>query len=669
MTAQPTQMPALRVGRDPNGATWCTVRSPAQWLAALDSAGASYDALRGVLELDPAVADASEDPARRDRERLRASADTVRGCDGAEYRSDPRADVVLVRPACGGDFARLPGFGGRGADIGRLRRPLGLAVDARNLLYVADSHNHRVQVVRPHDGSVAVVLGARDAWGRPTPGDDDGAMREPVDVAIDKRTCLVYVLDRAAERVHVFDGRFRHVVSFAVVRTSPPGAAPPPLDLAAIAVDDDGSVLILDLAWPRLLHLGADGAPLAEVSLGATAHPRFAGLRGRRRFATSGVAIVGPLDAGTPDVAWHRVLVDADAPAGTGIEVQTFASNDPAGPPTEWAPGAPVRIPVAGAEPPSGEYDRLVLPAHRTDPAPPTDRGQYLWVRLTLVGRRDRPGDDVAVDSPRVRGLRVLFPRNSYLQSLPRMYSRRHREPPGATFLERVLALFEHRLTDYEQRYEDVSRLVNVDAAPEDWIEWLGSWFGLAFDPSWPVERKRLLLAEIASLYRRRGTPAALARFIEIYTGKAPALVEAFTRRPRGSQTLGRTVLGDVRAGEVAGDPAAYAHRFTAYVYIDSEDDRARMEPVVRKILAEQRPAHTAVDVHIVLPAARVGAQASVGLDFVVGGPDHPGAVLGLDHAPGRAGDPRDFRPILGRATLAGPPGQSTRIDDSLRVE
>ncbi len=70
-----------------------------------------------------------------------------------------------------------------------------------------------------------------------------------------------------------------------------------------------------------------------------------------------------------------------------------------------------------------------------------------------------------------------------------------------------------------------ISSLDNLDAyldpalAPEDFLQWLGGWVGLALDESWPAARRRALLAEAAELYRVRGTARGLAAFLRLLTG------------------------------------------------------------------------------------------------------------------------------------------------------
>src|SRR5205085_10732855 len=85
-----------------------------------------------------------------------------------------------------------------------------------------------------------------------------------------------------------------------------------------------------------------------------------------------GARVVGPIDGGIDGMTWHQVVVDAILPAGTSVEVQTWAADAtplpppglalvptlPAVPP--WAPEVPVGIPQVG-EPDRGEVTRLVL--------------------------------------------------------------------------------------------------------------------------------------------------------------------------------------------------------------------------------------------------------------------------------------------------------------------
>jgi phage tail-like protein len=54
---------------------------------------------------------------------------------------------------------------------------------------------------------------------------------------------------------------------------------------------------------------------------------------------------------------------------------------------------------------------------------------------------------------------------------------------------------------------------------PEDFLDWLAGWVGLLLDETWPIERRRALVAVAAQLYRNRGTRAGLAMQVRLFTG------------------------------------------------------------------------------------------------------------------------------------------------------
>jgi phage tail-like protein len=936
MTRSPS-MTAPPVGRDPNDATWMIVRYARDWAQAkLD--GVAFDAARHVLELVPETSAAGEVLPRS----------PARDHAGNLYRVDSHGALLLRQAACENELVPVAGIGGHGWETGRMRRPTGLAFDARDWLYIADTGNHRVQVVRldsaagPNGtgsvtrGQVVAVLGASDAWGRPMPGSTGAAMQEPVAVAVCPLTSYVYVADRAAGRILVFDARFvwRHGFTPTPALPRPPGMVSQPLALAATP---RGTLVIADGGWPRLLHACPDGTPLADVTadaldevLGAD-HPARAALLeivARGRYRARGSAVIGPLDSGVHDMRWHRVLLDLDAPSGSRVEVQTFAANDSAidSATMPWAPRAPVAMPMAGEDPAAGELSRLVLsdtqrwqqtrygdyrrarpriaeyagdgpasgstlrlsapalrlvragdgiafeisgtpgvagtaiiasvparaasfraagsarvygpgtdvfllerdalpapgaarwltrltsgeiaalaavptngdaatadlphsvsaflhqgdvielrqggdrlalsidsvawsaaditltqplagsfsharlylvdapgrllvrdgsffaalpPLHepitvhgdaasapamvrlaepqlatlahgdevgalwlepgslgpgvtfetwtRATPAAPedTDRGRYLWIRLVLTGSSEPPRHYRATATPAVRSARALMPRLPYTRYLPATYSRRddRRDASGAVFLERFLAIFEGALTRVEEAYESVARLLNPAAADDEWLTFLACWLDLVFDPSWSLERRRRLVLEADEIYRRRGTPWSLSRYVEIYTGKRPEILEGFRVRPAATLVLGRTgplgcrVLGSVSDEEShsGAHVGAHAHRFTLFVFLDEACERELAEGAVRRIVDTVKPAHTDYHLCFVLPAARVGLQSTVGLDFVLGTHSPPETILGQGVAPG-AGHPR---PVLGQDTRLGR-GQNT---------
>ena len=112
------------------------------------------------------------------------------------------------------------------------------------------------------------------------------------------------------------------------------------------------------------------------------------------------------------------------------------------------------------------------------------------------------------------------------------------------------------------------------------------------------------------------GTPAALARFIEIYTGHRPAIGEGFRQRPPPAPIeLGcRGALGIAPLGGAAMDPANFAHRFTVSAQLPAGRDRAAARATVRRIVETMKPAHTSCTIDF-----GRGTSGGIGVDGIIG--------------------------------------------------
>jgi phage tail-like protein len=622
-------------GLDPNGAGWFALRYRSDFVGWGAAPGVPlwqqpvlepelfYDDGRHVLELRPA-------PPAHELDPLPGLAVDL---TGEVYLVS--ADGVLLRGHC--DRCEAPLL----CEPGVLSAPAGLALDRRGFLYIADPAAGRVVVVSPDDGSVVAVLA-------------DG-LQEPVDVAV-APSGTIYVADRQGAEISVWTARFKRTGSFAsgLVNFRP----------IAVFAETGGVVGAVDAAHPRVLRFGADGSPLPDaewssitsglgdpdlvlgalrciygpepvrVVAGACLGPcpvpdgaerlvaahralRLLRLRLAHQFETSGTFVSAALDGGRPGAVWHKLELEADLPPGTWLELQTVTSDDPTrlNVPNALQPGLRFVPEPSGANGsprlPPGVLDRLIL-------SPP---GRYLRLRLTLGG--------VGRATPSVRLVRVLVPRVSYLDLLPRVF---RRDPDAEQFLERFLALFEHLLTRLEARYEAFSRELNLDAAPGPVLDWLASLLDVAFEPSWPLERRRAYLREAVWLYRIRGTPAGIARALELYTGRPPILVEHWLDRPAMRPALGRAgyVLGLGTLGpavDAVGD-AGRAHRFTVYVESDDPALDETLLAMARRIVDTTRPAHTSYDIRVLRAGATVG-DGRVGFDLILGGRQAPGLALG----------------------------------------
>lgn len=114
-----------------------------------------------------------------------------------------------------------------------------------------------------------------------------------------------------------------------------------------------------------------------------------------------------------------------------------------------------------------------------------------------------------------------------YLDYLPAIY----REDP---FLGRFLLPFEAELTRIEDLLASVDRYCAPALTDSEFLPWLASWVALVLDEEWDEARRRRLIGEAVTLYRWRGTPRGLKRYLEIYTNLAPDIRE--WRWPGGMQ-------------------------------------------------------------------------------------------------------------------------------------
>ncbi len=440
------------------------------------------------------------------------------------------------------------------------------------------------------------------------------------------------------------------------------------IDLTSITVDGGGGDVLFPHAVAALLYRGdviqvRTATKTARVAIDAIAYAPAtitlaAAVVGDFRNAT--LTLVEP--AGRIVVrsseGWGRgfppggklAVARVDASGAIVNDLHTVVWSDPETQ-TVWLASAPdpAWISISPAEPPVA-----------------TDRGRYLWIKLRLRGARLRAADTSAIATPTVRAVRAVAPRLSYLSYLPAVFSRHDDEDPtGALFLERFLALFEGKLTHIEGRYEAIAYLLDPYAADDDWLAFVASWFDLVLDRSWPRARRAALLAQIFELYRIRGTPEGIRRFVALYTGHEPQLIEGFQIRPRvglilGCEgVLGCAPLGGLDTNEAASEEllGAYAHRFTLVTYVDDDCDLAAAESSLRALVDAIKPAHVDVDLRIALPSGRIGLDSLIGIDFILGEDrQRPSPVggLGADGAPAPVlGVDAVLAPSLGGSALA----------------
>lgn len=295
----------------------------------------------------------------------------------------------------------------------------------------------------------------------------------------------------------------------------------------------------------------------------------------RTRYNTSAELVTPVLDSQELQTAWDRVLLDACLPADTWIEIESRASDEcfPAADEFEAADGSlpgGVRQTIAqwlGEPRPRLCRVGSELPWLRADAARPPRReagvgtwelllqqarGRYLQLRIRLFSAH-------GITSPRLRALRVWYPRFSYAERfLPAVY---REDAVAGQFLERWLANMESTLTGIEDRVATAQSLFDPRAAPAEALAWLADWFDVAFDPAWDERRRRLFVRRALDFFRWRGTVHGLR--LALTLAFDPCVDErmfdaptADAKHPQSIRVV-ETYLTRLVGALVAGDPSA----------------------------------------------------------------------------------------------------------------
>jgi phage tail-like protein len=596
---------------------------------------------------------------------------------------------------------------------GRFRSPWDLAVDAADRVYVADPGTReapdggwlggRVQRFDA-DGRVDVAFGSAMQAATPTVG-------SPVSISIvrypgvtssggDER---LLVLDQQPPRMLVFDlaGNLDATATATWARVA--GATSSPLSMVTgggllYVADATGQILVFDTTGKMVAAQSGD-ASLAGLAIdcqgrlvarpsGDGAVQRGLGLPSR---TTCGTVLLGPfsdpIDRAGGDTRWQRLHLALDpVPDGAYVQLYTLTSDTYDGaagglPPSPLGCNGTVASDIVQAD------DRNDAPVDRWRAAPRDAAdvqalnvaARWLWVAIHFEG-------DGTV-TPTLRRLTVHFDEPGWIAQLPALY---RRDAATRTTLERLLSLYESAFDEDSALLDELPALFDSQGAPDvprgaGWLDWLAGWEDAELDERWSAKVRRSRVATAFRAHAVRGTPRSLAELVELYTGVRPLIDEpALHSSPwvLGSGGLGMSTSLTVAAadGAVLGTTAVLdrshltraedygeplfddlAHRFVVQVYAA---DVPRSEDIaqVRRVIDREKPAHTVYDLCVIAPRLRVGVQASVGIDALVGGP-LPAAPLGDGLALGSttvlAGDPMT-RPALSvgarvgtRSTLA----------------
>ena len=562
------------------------------------------------------------------------------------------------------------------------------------LSYDINREQREVCAYYASDGKLRHRWLSRDAQGQHVAANDPQAW-EPIDIAGDDQ--CVFILDRRFQIVHRH--RYGRETLSAFVQSNEARS-----HWSRIELDESGCLLIFDNRKTEALSYDRYGQFLGAVSAAwpgvkVEVDEPEPGVKIEEPFElppypTTGYWMSKPLDSRLYNRQWHRIQMTVKSlPPGTHIEIKTLAYQQ-----KEHAPLRPTdprfvtsHLLVAPTQPPPEERGKKRV----EDFLVQSGAGQFLSILIELHS----DGFETAV----IESLRVHYPRESYLEYLPPLYSA---DEPMRVFLERFLSIFQTEWDEFERRIEESEAFFDAEAVPEGVaMTYLASWLGLELEGSWKGEENRQLLKAVPGIYPRRGTVGALRDYVGVYLANFsgltpeqvagtpfPAIVEGFQERQylllsqAGGSTLGTAKplwsAGVVkrlqlevfsRSDEVelvsTGDPEHdfflnFAHRFRLYAPA-AWVRTAEQEQMLRRAIEAELPAHVAYELCLVEAGLRVGIQSTVGLDTIVGDP--PALRLSCEPEKEAASLPPHDQLGLG-AVLSGKGREPAVLDSSARV-
>jgi phage tail-like protein len=163
------------------------------------------------------------------------------------------------------------------------------------------------------------------------------------------------------------------------------------------------------------------------------------------------------------------------------------------------------------------------------------------------------------------------------IEHLPSLYQ-------DDSFTRRFLSAFDAAFAPVFATLDNLPWYFDPWLAPPDFLDWLASWFGMAMDESWSVERRRPMVAKAFDFYRMRGTAAGLKAQIEALTGGEVELHET----------------GGVHTSTTAGAAFPGSPNFAVLVRVTVDDPKSVNLSRLDALVGQAKPAHVTHKIELV---------------------------------------------------------------------
>jgi phage tail-like protein len=151
-------------------------------------------------------------------------------------------------------------------------------------------------------------------------------------------------------------------------------------------------------------------------------------------------------------------------------------------------------------------------------------------------------------------------------------------------FTQRFMSAFDAALAPIFASLDNLPAYLDPWLAPEDFLEWLAGWFGMALDESWSIDRRRALVAKAFDFYRMRGTANGLRTQLETLTGGTVEMHET----------------GGVSTSSTAGSALPGSPNFALLVRIVVDDPATVNLSRLDALVASAKPAYVTHKVELV---------------------------------------------------------------------
>jgi phage tail-like protein len=146
-----------------------------------------------------------------------------------------------------------------------------------------------------------------------------------------------------------------------------------------------------------------------------------------------------------------------------------------------------------------------------------------------------------------------------------------------------LTAAFDDAFAPIVSTIDNMPSYLDPALTPDDFIDWLAGWVGLVPDETWPIERRRAMVAVAWQVYRKRGTVAGLTMHLRLITAGDVEVSDS------GGATWAKT------AGSKPPGDASYTVKVRVKPPKRETVDAARIDALV----AAAKPAHVAHTVEI----------------------------------------------------------------------